>query len=182
MSLFNFLTSKLRSCRHFEEFSASSTFPVGLSKTMFLAMTNSSVLSYSQTKEGDLNGDFRGFLYVVDAKYDGKTESSATKARSSSTASSSRQPPPHQPKETCYEGHAKVVDQLVWPDVYGLCESRHALTVRQMWDLARSSGHPWGVYVGPTIASQRKNWAEIRTCWATLVHEVKEKRQNLPVR
>lgn len=132
------------------------------------------MLSYTQTKEGDLKADFRGFVYAVDAKF----ESSSHTLPAHDPRSPSRQPA----GQSGYSGHAKVLDQLIWTDVYGLCESGQSLSLLQMWELARSSRHPWGVYVGPTIASQRKAWLEIGAGWNALSKEAKERVGSVPVR
>lgn len=70
-----------------------------------------------------------------------------------------------------YEGYCKILDQLIWPDLQAASEHRSAIANHTRWDLARTSGHPWGVYVGPTIPQQRKAWREITSAWQALLKE-----------
>lgn len=116
------------------------SFPSGLAKTTFLAITPDSLLSFSDAREGDRKGDYRGFLQAVDADFD----ASKTDRKSDLKG---------------YDGSFKIIDQLVWTDLFAVRVTCHGQTMQDYWRLATQ--HPWGVYVGPTTGVRRRQWREM---------------------
>lgn len=124
--------------RHFRTFSEVTTFPDGLSRTACLGVTPNSVASFKDEHPTDRNGDYRGFLHVMDPSY---------------KASESKIPD--------YKGTFKIIDQLVWTDLYPRTSMNTAnQELSDYWGMA--TRHPWGVYVGPTTAVARRAWREMR--------------------
>ncbi len=126
--------------RDFATISALPTFPSNITKSVFLAITPHSILSFSDARAGDRKGDYRGFILAVDPAF------------------SSAAPKKDDPKG--YDGVFKIIDQLVWTDLFAVhaaCNSQH---LQDYWCLA--SQHPWGVYVGPTTSVRRRQWREMK--------------------
>ncbi|KAK0122479.1 hypothetical protein ONS95_010710 [Cadophora gregata] len=128
--------------KDFKSISSLPSFPTGLAQSKFLAITPDSLFSFSDAREGDRKGDYRGFLQAVDADFDPSKEEQNRKAN---------------PKG--YDGSFKIIDQLVWTDLFAVSVACHAQTMQDYWALAAQ--HPWGVYVGPTTGVRRRQWREM---------------------
>ena len=74
-------------------------------------------------------GDFRGFVHVMDAKYEQIRE----RIVNSPVA--------------LYKGHFKIIDQLIWTDLLARGDQGQEYSV--YWQLARR--HPLGVYVSTVV-------------------------------
>ena len=60
-----------------------------------------------------------------------------------------------------YEGVFKIIDLLVWTDLYARTSVVQGDPgIHKYWSL--STKHPWGVYVGPSTAVSRRRWKEMR--------------------
>ncbi|KAG4420478.1 hypothetical protein IFR04_006398 [Cadophora malorum] len=128
--------------KDFKSISDLPTFPTGLAKTTFLAITPDSILSFSDARDGDRKGDYRGFLQAVDVDFDPSKQEEGRK---------------NNPKG--YDGSFKIIDQLVWTDLFAVFVACHGQTMQDYWALAAQ--HPWGVYVGPTTGVRRRQWREM---------------------
>ncbi|KAH7370910.1 hypothetical protein BKA65DRAFT_590159 [Rhexocercosporidium sp. MPI-PUGE-AT-0058] len=126
--------------KDFKAISNLSSFPGGLAKTTFLAITPHSLLSFSDAREGDRKGDYRGFLAAIDPEFDPSKEDKK-----------------NDPKG--YDGSFKIIDQLVWTDLFAIFVTCSGQTMHDYWILAAQ--HPWGVYVGPTTGVRRRQWREM---------------------
>lgn len=80
----------------------------------------------------------RGFIDVIDSTFD--TDK------------------PHE-KQTGYDGTFRIIDQMLWTDLYALHVSRACQSLDEFWSLAAE--HPHELYWGPTTAVQRRNWRRI---------------------
>ncbi|CZT11376.1 uncharacterized protein RAG0_15549 [Rhynchosporium agropyri] len=127
-------------------FKSTSTIPSGLATTALLAITPDTLKSlFSKVSSESLQdhkneGDFRGFLYVIDADFDPSKDEDVN-------------------GKNGYKGSFKIIDQLVWTDLFANFVTSHAQNLKEYWALAM--GHPWGVYVGPTTAVRRRLWREM---------------------
>ncbi|KAL5326249.1 hypothetical protein ACEPPN_007387 [Leptodophora sp. 'Broadleaf-Isolate-01'] len=128
--------------KDFKAISDLPSFPSGLAKTTFLAITPHCLLSFSDTREGDRKGDYRGFLQAVDADFDNASK----KDKKSDPIG--------------YDGSFKIIDQLVWTDLFAVFVACNGQTMHDYWALAAQ--HPWGVYVGPTTGVRRRQWREMK--------------------
>ncbi|TGO57575.1 hypothetical protein BCON_0064g00450 [Botryotinia convoluta] len=114
---------------HFQNMVASQSIPANLSTTTFLVVDSASFLSFSSTP-GSSN---RGFLNVVLVDFD-----------------------PASNLIEGYNGAFKIVDQLVWTELYPLVEHFHCASLDAFWALARN--HPSELYIGATTEIQRRAW------------------------
>ncbi|TGO30223.1 hypothetical protein BPAE_0007g01040 [Botrytis paeoniae] len=114
---------------HFQNMVASQTIPANLSTTTFLIIDSASFSSFS-SKPGSSN---RGFLNVVSAEFD-----------------------PVSNLIEGYNGAFKIIDQLVWTELYPLREHFHCASLDAFWTLARN--HPSELYIGATTEIQRRAW------------------------
>ncbi|KAF7914326.1 uncharacterized protein EAF01_000732 [Botrytis porri] len=117
---------------HFKNMIASQNIPADLSTTTFLVIDSASFASFGSTP-GSRN---RGFLNVVSADFDPASNSSDG-----------------------YNGAFKIVDQLVWTELYPLVEHLKCVSLDAFWALARNS--PSEVYVGATTEIQRRVWDDL---------------------
>lgn len=137
---------------HFNTTKDLDIFPHGLQKGIFLAVTPHSLKSFmvKSTLPSDSKGDFRPFLHAVDATF--SIEPSLSSAPSSST-----QKVPAPKYKPGYDGSFKILDQLIWTDLYAMSGRQSSY---DYWRL--SMQHPWGVYVGPTTGVRRRMWREMQ--------------------
>ena len=105
-----------------------------MSTTVCLAVTDQSVESFSRK---DINA--RGFVHAVDATFDS--------SKSAEQASG-------------YDGTLRIIDQLIWTDLYALNVNKSCQDLNELWSLA--TAHPDGLYVGPTTGVKRKKWRVLR--------------------
>jgi hypothetical protein len=121
-----------------------------------LAITPSSFTSFADTHFGDRKGDYRGFLHVLDAKYFPPTIPPINKATHPLDDLSTSTPP------AGYSGTFKIIDQLLWTDLFAtsFLTGSGTLLAQEYWALSQQ--HPLGVYVGPTTGVQRRDWREMR--------------------
>ncbi|OZJ06593.1 hypothetical protein BZG36_00644 [Bifiguratus adelaidae] len=126
--------------KHFQTITQSDSFLSGISKHIFLAITPSSIKAFS-TQAADRKGDYRGFLQVIESDYD----PSESKQRG------------YKPG---YDGSFKIIDQLVWTDLYAMNIASGSQTFQEYWALAAE--HPGAVYVGPTTGVRRRDWREMK--------------------
>lgn len=129
--------------RDFNTISALDTFPSNITKSVFLAITPHSILSFADARSGDRKGDYRGFLLAVDPAF-------------SSTPDA---PDRNKGDPKGYDGVFKIIDQLVWTDLFAVHVACGSQTLQDYWSLATQ--HPWGVYVGPTTGVRRRQWREM---------------------
>lgn len=108
---------------------ASQSIPANLSTTNFLVVDSASFLSFGSTP-GSSN---RGFLNVVSADFD-----------------------PASNLIEGYNGAFKIIDRLVWTELYPLVEHLNCATLDAFWALARN--HPSELYIGATTEIQRRAW------------------------
>ncbi|RDW57279.1 hypothetical protein BP5796_12729 [Coleophoma crateriformis] len=142
--------------KHFQTFSKSTAFPTGLSNNIFLAITPQSVASFIDAQAEQPRGDFRGWLRAVEVPnptVGSSTDTGNSNSTTGSTASKIDSLPP-------YDGTIKIIDQLVWTDLYAKTVMGGIQTMEGYSELAGQ--HPWGVYVGPSTAVSRKRWREMR--------------------
>ncbi|RFU28834.1 hypothetical protein B7463_g7506, partial [Scytalidium lignicola] len=142
--------------RHFKTLIEGPDFNLKVAKTACLAITPSSFESFSKTRAGDYKGDYRGFITVVDPAHGAnKTEAQSTAATQRTAPSNSRSQ-----TESAYTGDFKIIDQLLWTDLYAMHVASGSQSLMAYWTLAVQ--HPWGVYVGPTTGVRRRQWREMR--------------------
>jgi len=165
--------------KHFQDFTKTPTFAKGLSTTVCLAMTPVSVSSFSEDQSANKTGDFRGFLHVIDSSFDPTKVPSPSSTPAPST---SRQNPARQsPYKPGYDGTFKILDQLVWPELFALNAKGGAVKFEDMWIV--SAQHPWAVYTGATTGVRRRNWREMRGMGGHMLKLAKEKSQtDVPIR
>jgi hypothetical protein len=60
-----------------------------------------------------------------------------------------------------YDGTFRIIDQLLWTDLYALHVNRACQALDGFWSLA--SEHPEAVYVGPTTGVKRRKWRKMRS-------------------
>ncbi|RDW88044.1 hypothetical protein BP6252_00076 [Coleophoma cylindrospora] len=144
---------------HFKSFSKSDMLLPGLDKTVCLALDAICISSFANTRAGDRKGDYRGFVTAIDCN----------------SSDNGRRPLPRG-----YEGHVKIIDQLIWTDLYAQIAARHAQNLIDFWGLA--ARHPWAVYIGPTVGVRRKKWREMRDVLETMLKGWKDGGRNIPVR
>ena len=105
-----------------------------------------------------LPGDFQGHILAVDASFD-------------PTA-----PNEHAEESPGFNGQMRILGNLVWSELYAMLALRCA-SLEDMWPLAMD--HPQKVYTGPTVPSQRNEWAEQNAIKAIImkpfVEHLKEK-------
>lgn len=154
--------------RHFNSFSEFPTLSAGLAKTTFLAITPNSLLSFTQASGNERQGDYRGFLLAVDSSFD----PSATETTEANTAESSTKKENTFPKG--YDGTFKIIDQLVWTDLFAVHVATGSQNLQEYWTLA--ARHPWGVYVGPTTGVRRRQWREMGAGMGLLLEASKNAR------
>ncbi|KAF7876957.1 uncharacterized protein EAF02_008177 [Botrytis sinoallii] len=114
---------------HFQNMVASQSIPANLSTKTFLVVDSASFLSFSSTP-GSSN---RGFLNVVSADFD-----------------------PASNLIEGYNGAFKIIDQLVWTELYPLVEHLNCASLDAFWALARNN--PSELYIGATTEIQRRAW------------------------
>ncbi|KAF7890521.1 hypothetical protein EAF00_008836 [Botryotinia globosa] len=114
---------------HFQNMVASQRIPANLSTTTFLVVDSASFLSFGSIP-GSSN---RGFLHVVSADFD-----------------------PASNLIEGYNGAFKIIDQLVWTELYPLAEHLKCASLDAFWALARN--HPSERYIGATTEIQRRGW------------------------
>ncbi|KAF7936971.1 hypothetical protein BELL_0320g00150 [Botrytis elliptica] len=114
---------------HFQNMVASKSIPANLSTKTFLVVDSASFLSFSSTP-GSSN---RGFLNVVSADFD---------------------PASNLIEE--YNGAFKIIDQLVWTELYPLVEHLNCASLDAFWALARNNASE--LYIGATTEIQRRAW------------------------
>jgi len=124
---------KLTKARHFKKFSESPTFPTHLTKSICLAITPASVKSFTKSNPS-VKGDFGGFITAIDASFKPEENNPTTQ----------------------YDGSFKIIDQLIWTDLYGMHIHIHCMQPKDFWSLGKE--HPWGLYVGMTTDVSRRNW------------------------
>ncbi|KAL3460884.1 hypothetical protein BJX64DRAFT_174006 [Aspergillus heterothallicus] len=113
-----------------------------INKRAFLAIDAPSYASYTGNTYAAatdlvLPGDHTGFVLAIDGEYEEKGG-------------------PDRPDECPgYQGHMRVLGNLVWGDLYAMLSSQCAI-IEDIWPLAVE--HPNQVYVGPTIPLQIKGW------------------------
>jgi len=124
--------------RHFNNFTESSTLKAAiLAKSVCLAITPECVKSFTDASP-DVKADYGGFVIAVDGTFNPDLRSSTPE----------------------YDGSVKIVDQLVWTDLYGLyVNSLLCQRLEEFWGVGRE--HPWGVYVGPTTGVWRRDTRRI---------------------
>ena len=155
--------------RDFKIIASSENFPTGLCKTVFLAITPNATTSFSDSRPGDRKGDYRGFLHAVAADFD-------PAAQSSSSSATPRIPKPK--KQTPgYDGQFKIIDQLLWTDLFAMHVTSVSHTFEDYWALAAQ--HPWAVYVGPTTRVRRRVWREMKGGMGMLLKAEKERLDGL---
>lgn len=120
---------------------------------IFLAVTRQDVTSFlngpSPTATGGGHADYRGFLNAVIADFEPQ-----------STPSSSPAPPMlSRKRHVGYNGTFKIIDQLIWTDLFAMTSFRGPQDAETYWAVAAQ--HPWGVYVGPTTGVRRRIWREM---------------------
>ncbi|ESZ90383.1 hypothetical protein SBOR_9219 [Sclerotinia borealis F-4128] len=115
--------------KHFQTMVASQFIPANLSTTTFLTVDSAAIASFVSASEQDKNHT-RGFVKVVSADFDPASNSI-----------------------TGYNGTFKIIDQLVWTELYPLGEHLKCATLDAHWALARN--HTEELYVGATTAVQR---------------------------
>lgn len=114
-----------------------------------------SVSSFAEDKPASTTGNFGGFLHVIDANFEPSREVPVT----APTAQSN--PPRYPTHKPGYDGTFKILDQLVWPELYALnVQMGSVVRFEEMWVV--SAQHPWAVYTGPTVAVTRRSWREMR--------------------
>jgi hypothetical protein len=59
-----------------------------------------------------------------------------------------------------YDGSFKIIDQLVWTDLYAMNIDSGSQTFQDYWALAGE--HPGAVYVGATTGVKRRDWREMK--------------------
>jgi hypothetical protein len=116
---------------------ASETFSPGIAKQVCLAITDESVESLIAHQHGD-DCTCRGFIHAIDSDFD-----------------PAKVPEP----KTGYDGTFKIIDQLVWTDLYAMHVGRTSQNLNEYWSLAAE--HPDKLYVGPTTAVARRVWRTI---------------------
>jgi len=155
--------------RDFKTITSSEHFPTGLCKTTFLAITPNSTTSFSDARPGDRKGDYRGFLHAVAADFD-------PTAQSSSSSTTPRMPIPKK-RTPGYDGQFKIIDQLLWTDLFAMHVASVSHTFEDYWALAAQ--HPWAVYVGPTTGVRRRIWREMKGGMGMLLKAEKERLDSL---
>ncbi|KAE8447341.1 hypothetical protein EG329_010899 [Mollisiaceae sp. DMI_Dod_QoI] len=168
--------------KDFQTITTLPSFPTNLSKVVCLAITPTSLSSLNPTTittpsspplpalfEPDPNttssklsslastGDFRPFLHAIDATYSPSPSPSASFPPNNNTQTQTRNSKMY-PKG--YTGTFPILDQLVWSDLFGLNVSGTRVALEDMYALGAL--HPWGVYVGPTTGTRRREWREMR--------------------
>jgi len=162
-------TYVITSYRDFKTIASSKHFPAGLCKTTFLAITPNSTTSFSDARPGDRKGDYRGFLHAVAADFD-------PAAQLSSSSTTPRMPIPKKQRPGYY-GQFKIIDQLLWTDLFAMHVASVSHTFEDYWALAAQ--HPWAVYVGPTTGVRRRIWREMKGGMGMLLKAEKERSDSL---
>jgi hypothetical protein len=157
------------SYRDFKVIASSENFPTGLCKTVFLAITPNSTTSFSDARPGDRKGDYRGFLHAVAADFDPTAPSSSPSTRPNFIKP--KKPTPG------YDGQFKIIDQLLWTDLFAMHVTGVSHTFEDYWALAAQ--HPWAVYVGPTTGVRRRIWREMKGTMGMLLKAEKERLDGL---
>jgi hypothetical protein len=85
-------------------------------------------------------GDFYGFVTAVEADFD------------------PNDPGDHADESPGFTGQLRIHGGLIWSDLYALAKAQVAYP-EDLWPLAMD--HPWKVYVGPTIPTQRQAWKKV---------------------
>lgn len=166
--------------------------------TICLAFDASTILSFNINNQNNpiargslpidaCTGDWRPFVLAIDADFTPpETPQTPPAAPPSSplieftipTAESCKPPfPPadYNSDSPFYQGCMRILDQLVWTDLYAMLASQCQF-LDQLWPLAIE--HPWNVYCGPTTAMQRKIWGEIRDGRLAILQKVAVDMQN----
>lgn len=123
----------LHAFRHFANLATSDSFFPGISKNVCLAVTDMSVRSFQNDK------DVPSFVHAVDPAF-----------------------VPTKPDEDSvgYTGDVRIVDQLIWTDLYALHGNLVCQNLSEFWSLAREN--PDEVYTGPTTGVRRRIWRKLR--------------------
>ena len=160
------------SYRDFKAIVSSESFPTGLCKTVFLAITPISVASFSDARPGDRKGDYRGFLHAVAADFDPTAPSSSSLSARPNFIEPQRPTPG-------YDGEFKIIDQLIWTDLFAMNVITGVGHVfEDYWALAVQ--HPWAVYVGPTTGVRRRIWRCMKGTMGMLLKAEKERLDRRP--
>ncbi|KAL3420308.1 hypothetical protein PVAG01_08807 [Phlyctema vagabunda] len=127
--------------QHFQSFAASSEILPGLETRVCLAVDEACIKAFNDTY-GDAetrtghNADYRGYVLAIAADFDAENNEEDDESPG-------------------YAGVVKIVDQLVWTDLYafGRIQSQFLDEVGRL-----ATGHPSQVYVGPTVDIQTARW------------------------
>ncbi|KAL4878062.1 hypothetical protein BJY04DRAFT_229964 [Aspergillus karnatakaensis] len=143
--------------KHFQHLRSSEEWANKIAQPVFFMVDHKSAGSYTkpdpQSKESktDLPGDFKGHVLVVDADFDGTTESTnASDADANPNAKLSA----HE-QGLRYQGHMRVLGSLVWSDLYPML-TLQGRPLQNLWPLAKE--HPHKVYTGSTVPTQVVSW------------------------
>jgi hypothetical protein len=157
--------------KHFQDFTKTSAFAKGLSTTVCLAVTPVSVSSFSEDQRAKNTGDFRGFLHAIDGTFDPSEVPSSSSTPAPSTSRQGRAKKSlHKPG---YDGTFKILDQLVWPELFAMNAKGGAVRFEHMWTI--SAQHPWAVYTGASTGVARRDWREMRGMGGHMVKLAKDK-------
>ncbi|EMR83678.1 hypothetical protein BcDW1_7686 [Botrytis cinerea BcDW1] len=111
---------------HFQSMVVSQSVPVNFSTTTFLVVDSASFSSFGSIPESSN----RGFLNVVSAEFD-----------------------PASNLIEGYNGAFKIIDQLVWTELYPLVEHFKCASLDAFWELARN--RPSELYIGATAETSK---------------------------
>lgn len=154
--------------KHFKDFTKTPVFATGLSSAVCLAVTPVSVSSFSEDNSSKKTGDFRGFLHAIDSQFDSNEVPPTT-----STAASQRDRAKKSLYKPGYDGTFKILDQLVWPELFAMNVKGASVRFADMWTV--SAQHPWAVYTGSTTGVTRRNWRELKGMGGHMLKLAKEK-------